>query len=322
MEKLSSNHIYELNLVMEDLEHVDSETIKKRVTFYKVLKVLGVVITYALLVFALFIALLPFYWMIITSLKSYEEAVSTPPTFFPTEGIYFSNFSEVFTYFDFTRYVGNTLIVIVISTIGTVLTTILAAFAFARLEFKGRDTLFVVFLATMMIPSELFVITNYITVYRYGLLDSDRTAIQSYLAIMLPFIVNVFYIYLLRQNFKQIPNELYLAAKVDGKTDLEYLFKVMVPIASPTIVTITILKIISTWNAYAWPNAVASSTTDPYTIISVALENTQFVDSAGMRELVNIEMAAAVLVTLPLILLFIIFRKYIMKGASKAGIKG
>ena len=177
---------------------------------------------------------------------------------------------------------------------------------------------------TMMIPSELFVITNYISVYRYGLLE-DRWGV--YFAIMLPFFVNVFYIYLLNENFKQIPNELYLASKIDGKSDIKYLFKVMIPIASPTLITIVILKVISTWNAYAWPKIVTgtSGTRSEWTLISVGIRDiANFVYREGDKTFVlqSLQMAATVLVTIPLVIIFIVFRKYIMSGTSRAGIKG
>ena len=174
----------------------------------------------------------------------------------------------------------------------------------------------------MMIPSELFVITNYISVYRLGLLDGDRWG--TYLAIMLPFIVNVFYIYLLNENFKQIPNELYLASKIDGKSDWKYLWKVMVPIASPTLITIIILKVISTWNAYAWPKTVTISNPE-FTLISVGIRDyAEFTLEEGGKifELQSLQMAATVIVTIPLIIIFIVFRKYIMNGTSRTGIKG
>ena len=319
MSKILSNHIDELDLV---IEFNDTKN-KKNSKINGVLKGFYILFVYLILILFLVFAILPFYWMINTSLKSMDEITNEfPPTFFPTYGVYFSNYIDVFSYFDFTRYLLNTLIVIVFSTIGTLILTILAAFAFAKLEFKGRDTLFTLCLVTMMIPSELFVITNFITVYRFGLLnytgETVLDASRTYLAIMLPFLVNVFFIYLLRQNFKQIPNELQLACKVDGRNDFAFLWKIVVPMCSPTIITTIILKIISTWNAYAWPNLINRGN---YALISVALSNAQFTDMGG-RNLVNLEMAAAFLVTLPLIILFIIFRKYIMKGTSKAGIKG
>ncbi len=348
MERLLTNHIDELTLILDDysssndLELAETrKKLKNKLFLNKIFKVISLVLIYVLLVIFSIVAIFPFYWMIITSLKNFQEVSLIPATFYPTYGVYFSNYIDVFTRFSFETYLLNTIIVIIISTLGTLLTTILTAFAFAKLEFKGRDTLFTIFLATMMIPSELFVITNFITCYRYGLLDiisidpsynpnyqidNILNALKTYFAIMLPFIVNVFYIYLLRQNFKQVPNELYLASKVDGKSDWTFLWKIMVPIASPTIITITILKIISSWNAYAWPSMVSSvggANASKYAIMTVGLQDfTNFLDEGGMRTLVNLEMAAAFLVTIPLIVLFIVFRKYIMKGSERAGIKG
>lgn len=320
MENNKFNNYIDISLVLDDdFSSFDEEKQKKKKNTYKILGIVYTVIIYLILIFFAFLALLPFYWMIITSLKSESEVQLVNPTFFPIQGLYFSNFIDALARFDFLTYFLNTVVVIVFSTFGTLITTILSAFAFARLEFKGKTVLFNIFLATMMIPSELLVITNYITCYKLGLLNGGR--IESYLAIMLPYIVNVFSIFLLRQNFKQVSNELYLASKVDGKSDWSFLWKVMVPISSPTIITIIVMKIISTWNAYAWPKMVASSNSENY-LITVGLSMTQFVDEGGLRELASLEMAGAFIVTIPLIILFIIFRKYIMRGVGKAGIKG
>ena len=316
MEKLVSNNISNVTLVIDGY----NKNVKQMSKQNKVLKTIGLTITYILLIMFAIIGLMPFYWMIITSLKSETEYNSPITTYFPTQGVYFSNYLEVFKKFDFFKYFGNTLIVILISTFITVFLTVIAAFAFARLRFKGRDGLFLLFLSAMMIPTELLVTSNYISMYRYGLLDGG--ALNTFLATMLPFLVNIFYIYLLRQNFMQIPNELYLASKVDGKSDWQFLWKVMVPIAQPTIVTIIILKVISTWNAYAWPSMVVG-TDDTYAMITVGLRDfTKFTDETGDREYVTLQMAGVTLVTIPLILLFIVFRKYIMRGVGKAGIKG
>ena len=316
MEKLRSNDIGNVTLVIEGYQK-SAKVMAKR---HKVMKTIGLVLTYAALVFLTVVALFPFYWMIITSLKSEHEFNATDVTYFPIEGIAFENYVAVFKNFNFLKYFGNTLVVILISTGITLVLTIFAAFAFSKLKFRGRDTLFFVFLSAMMIPTELLVTTNYLTMYKYGLLQGGRFA--TYLAIMLPFLVNIFYIYLLRQNFMQIPNELYLASKVDGKSDWQFLWKVMVPIASPTIVTLLILKVISTWNAYAWPSMVIRN--EDYAIVTVGLKDfADFsVDGDPERQMETLKMAGVSLVTIPLILLFICFRKYIMRGVSKAGIKG
>ena len=316
----------EYKFVVEGFKGSTKETEKKE----KTLKIVFSVFSYVFLTIFALIMMFPFYWMVLTSLK--QEVFDgrflglTNDFFISFSNIMRKNYVDVVdpSKFDFLNYLLNTVIVLVISTIGTLFITIFASFAFARLEFKGKDLTFYVYLMTMMIPSELFVITNYISVYRYGLLE-DRRGV--YFAIMLPFFVNVFYIYLLNENFKQIPNELYLASKIDGKSDIKYLFKVMIPIASPTLITIVILKVISTWNAYAWPKIVTgtSGTRSEWTLISVGIRDiANFVYREGDKTFVlqSLQMAATVLVTIPLVIIFIVFRKYIMSGTSRAGIKG
>ena len=316
----------EYKFVVEGFKGSTKETEKKE----KTLKIVFSVFSYVFLTIFALIMMFPFYWMVLTSLK--QEVFDgrflglTNEFFISFSNIMRKNYVDVVdpSKFDFLNYLLNTVIVLVISTIGTLFITIFASFAFARLEFKGKDLTFYVYLMTMMIPSELFVITNYISVYRYGLLE-DRWGV--YFAIMLPFFVNVFYIYLLNENFKQIPNELYLASKIDGKSDIKYLFKVMIPIASPTLITIVILKVISTWNAYAWPKIVTgtSGTRSEWTLISVGIRDiANFVYREGDKTFVlqSLQMAATVLVTIPLVIIFIVFRKYIMSGTSRAGIKG
>ena len=316
----------EYKFVVEGFKGSTKETEKKE----KTLKIDFSVFSYVFLTIFALIMMFPFYWMVLTSLK--QEVFDgrflglTNEFFISFSNIMRKNYVDVVdpSKFDFLNYLLNTVIVLVISTIGTLFITIFASFAFARLEFKGKDLTFYVYLMTMMIPSELFVISNYISVYRYGLLE-DRWGV--YFAIMLPFFVNVFYIYLLNENFKQIPNELYLASKIDGKSDIKYLFKVMIPIASPTLITIVILKVISTWNAYAWPKIVTgtSGTRSEWTLISVGIRDiANFVYREGDKTFVlqSLQMAATVLVTIPLVIIFIVFRKYIMSGTSRAGIKG
>ena len=316
----------EYKFVVEGFKGSTKETEKKE----KTLKIVFSVFSYVFLAIFALIMMFPFYWMVLTSLK--QEVFDgrflglTNEFFISFSNIMRKNYVDVVdpSKFDFLNYLLNTVIVLVISTIGTLFITIFASFAFARLEFKGKDLTFYIYLMTMMIPSELFVITNYISVYRYGLLE-DRWGV--YFAIMLPFFVNVFYIYLLNENFKQIPNELYLASKIDGKSDIKYLFKVMIPIASPTLITIVILKVISTWNAYAWPKIVTgtSGTRSEWTLISVGIRDiANFVYREGDKTFVlqSLQMAATVLVTIPLVIIFIVFRKYIMSGTSRAGIKG
>lgn len=289
--------------------------------------IIGLVIVYAFLVFMAIVVLFPFYWMVITSLKSTTEIRSLHQTFFPTN-VLWSNYITVFNSFDFLTYVGNTLVVGILSTIGTLITTIFAAFAFARLNFRGKNLLFAILLGTMMIPGEMMVITNYITVARLPWYEfSTGTVVNGWLtykdsvfaAMIIPFWVSVFYIYLLRQNFKQIPNELYLAAKVDGKSDWQYLWKVMVPLAMPTLISIFILKLMGAWNSYVWPQLVTSNN-QSWRLVTNALRGS-FTTTSGDPQY-GIQMAATILVTVPLLLLFIFFRKYIMHGVGRAGIKG
>ena len=266
--------------------------------------------TYAFLVLMAVIVLFPFYWMIISSLKSLEEYRFNVPTFFPRQ-ILFSNYAEAFTTASLGRLFYNTMIVGVVSTIRSLIITVLSAFAFARLEFKGRDAMFGALLATMMIPGELFTITNYSTVTQLGWMN-------TYTVLIVPFLVSVFYIYLLRQNFMQIPNELYLAAKVDGTSDLKYLWKVMVPLSMPTLISITILKMMGAWNSYIWPRLVAND--EAHRMITNGLRNA-FTETTGD---VNypVQMAAVAIVSAPLFLVFVFLRKYIMAGVSRSGIKG
>jgi len=283
--------------------------------------VISLVLVYAFLVFIALLFLFPFYWMILTSFKSGDEIKGFVPghegeqTFWPMTFV--NNYADLNKSFDFGTYVTNTVIVGLFSTFGTLITTILAAFAFARLEFKGKNFLFGLLLSTMMIPGEMMVITNYVSVSNFGWTNGSRSG--AYLAMVIPFMVSVFYIYLLRQNFLQVPNELYLAAKVDGKSDWQYLWKVMVPLAMPSLVTIFILKLMGSWNAYVWPNLIAGGNKQLWLVSNGLRES--FSTGTNFDEYGR-QMAATVLVTLPLLLVFILFRKYIMRGVSRAGIKG
>ena len=276
----------------------------------KILQFIVKFFTYAFLIAMALIVLFPFYWMIISSLKTLDEYRLSVPTFWPTK-VMFGNYAEAFTTANLGKLFLNTAYVGVVSTLLSLVITVLSAFAFARLEFKGRETLFSALLATMMIPGELFTITNYLTVSQLGWLNSFKVLI-------IPFLVSVFYIFLLRQNFLQIPNELYLAAKVDGTSDLKYLWKVMIPLALPTLISITILKMMGAWNSYIWPRLVANK--EEYSLITNGLRNA-FTDTAGD---VNypVQMAAVAIVSAPLFLVFLFLRKYIMAGVSRSGIKG
>lgn len=269
--------------------------------------------TYILLTIAALLVLLPFYWMILTALKSDYAVELRPPQLF-TLKLHFENFVRAYNATRFDLYFRNTLIVAFFSTTGTVITTVLAAFAFARLEFKGRDFIFLILLGTMMVPGEMLVITNFVTIKT---LQWDDT----FLALIVPFMTSVFYTFFLRQTFKQIPNELYLAAKVDGTSDFKYLLKVMIPIAKPTLITIIILSAIGSWNAYVWPSLVTSRSNEFRKLISNGLRDSAFVDDLG-RIRYNLQMAGSTIVTFPILIVFLTLKKYIIRGVSRSGIKG
>ena len=294
----------------ERIEIMHEKNMQKETSKQLILGYVFKVLVYLFLILMGVIVLFPFYWMIISSLKTLTEYRLSVPTFFPTK-IMFSNYADAFTTASQGRLFLNTLYVGIVSTILSLIITILSAFAFARLEFKGKNILFAGLLATMMIPGELFTITNYSTVTNLGW-------INTYTVLIVPFLVSVFYIYLLRQNFLQIPNELYLAAKVDGTSDFKYLCKVMIPLSLPTLISITILKMMGAWNSYIWPRLVANDAA--HRMVTNGLRNA-FKDTTGD---VNypVQMAAVALVSAPLFLVFIFLRKYIMKGVSRSGIKG
>ena len=268
-------------------------------------------ITYALLTVWAVVVLFPFYWMILTSVKSYSaynsEYIPQLFTLSPT----FQNYVDAFTTVPLADYFVNTMIFTVITTAIMLFVTILAAFAFARLEFKGKDLVFTIFLALMMIPSELVIITNFVTITN---LDMRNT----FMGLILPSVTSVFYIYLLKENFAQIPDELYYATKVDGTSDLKYLFKVMIPICKPTIITITILKVIECWNSYVWPRLITDD--QAYFLVSNGIQEIR--ENGFGRENIPAMMAAVVVISLPLIVLFLIFRKKIMEGVARGGTKG
>ena len=284
--------------------------LQKTTASQRIVQIAVRVMVYAFLIAMAVVVLFPFYWMIISSLKTLDEYRLSQPTFFP-QTIMFSNYANAFTTASLGRLFINTMIVGVASTLLSLIITVLSAFAFARLEFKGRELLFSGLLATMMIPGELFTITNFVTVTEFGWRN-------TYTVLIVPFLVSVFYIFLLRQNFMQIPNELYLAAQVDGTSDLKYLWKVMVPLSLPTLISITILKMMGAWNSYMWPKLVANDAA--HSMITNGLRNA-FTDTTGD---VNypVQMAAVAIVSAPLFLVFIFLRKYIMAGVSRSGIKG
>ena len=296
----------------DSLVVMHNRSIKNVTNKQRVLGVFGTILHYLFLILVAVIVLFPFYWMIISSLKSVEEYRLSVPTFWPKQ-VLWSNYAAAFRLGSLGVLFKNTVIVGIVSTILSLIVTILSAFAFARLEFKGKNLLFGALLATMMIPGEMFTITNYVTVVKFGWLN-------TYTALIVPFLVSVFYIYLLRQNFMQIPNELYLAAKVDGTSDFKYLCKVMIPLALPTIISITILKMMGAWNSYVWPRLVAND--DMHKLVSNGLRGLAFTDAATNETNYPQQMAAVAIVSAPLFAVFIFLRKYIMKGVSRSGIKG
>ena len=269
------------------------------------------VLTYLLLSIWAVVVLFPFYWMVLTSFKSYGAYNGERTPVFFTLSPTLENYENAFTAVPLLGYLLNTLIFSVITTAAMVVVSTLAAYAFARLKFKGKNLVFGLFLSMMMIPTELVVITNFVTITNWDMRN-------SFLGLILPSITSVFYIYLLKENFEQVPEELYKAAKVDGTSDLKYLWKVMIPICKPTLVTITILKLIECWNSYVWPRLI---TDDPaYYLVSNGIQEIR--ENGFGRENIPAMMAAVVVISVPLILLFLAFRKKIMEGVSQGGTKG
>ena len=284
--------------------------------------VIRLVITYLFLAIMAVIVIFPFYWMIISSLKTMTEYRENVPTLWP-RNIVWTNFTTAFEKANLWGLFTHTMYVGVVSTVLSLIVTVLSAFAFARLRFKGKNLVFGLLMATMMVPGELYTITNYLTVS--GNLPFTSEPISSldftntFAVLIFPMLVSVFYIYLLRQTFLQIPNELYLAAKVDGTSDFKYLWKVMIPLSVSTIITITILKMMGAWNAYIWPRLVAND--DLHKLITNGLRGANFVDEFGETDF-PAQMAAVTIVSIPLFLVFVFLRKYIMRGVSRSGIKG
>ena len=277
----------------------------------KTKRVIKNVLVYSFLGIWGLMVLFPFYWMVLTSFKSYASYNGEKiPKFYVTDPT-FENFTNAFSQVSLGRYLLNTFIFTVVTTAIMVIVITLAAFAFSRLEFKGRNLLFTIFLSMMMIPSELIVITNYVTITN---LDMRNT----FSGLILPSVMSVFYVYLLRENFAQVPDQLYYAAKVDGTSDLKYLFRVMLPICRPTVVTIIILKVIECWNSYVWPRLITDDKN--YYLVSNGIQEIR--QSGFGRENIPAMMAAVVVISLPLIVLFLIFRRQIMAGVSRGGLKG
>ena len=289
-------------------KHLDYETIDRRA---RLRKHVGKGVIYTGLALWALVVLFPFYWMILTSVKSYSayssESIPQFITLYPT----LQNYREAFTAVPLARYFANTLLFTLGTTAIMLFVTILAAFAFARLEFKGKNLVFTLFLALMMIPSELVVITNFVTVTKMDLRN-------TFAGLILPSVASVFYIYLLKENFAQVPDELYLAAKVDGTSDMKYLWKVLVPICKPTVITILILKIIECWNSYVWPRLITDD--QLYFLVSNGIQEIR--ENGFGRDNIPAMMAAVVVISAPLILLFLVFRNKIMEGVARGGTKG
>ncbi len=257
------------------------------------------------------LVLFPFYWMILTSVKSYGSYNAEYVPKFYTLSPTFRNYFDAFTTVSLGRYLLNTFLFAVITTVVMVIVSVLAAYGFARLEFKGKNIVFSVFLSLMMIPNELVIITNFQTITNLDLRN-------TFAGLILPSVASVFFIYLLKENFEQVPDELYKAAKVDGTSDLKYLFKVMIPICRPTIVTVVILKVIECWNSYVWPRLITDDTA--YFLVSNGIQEIR--ENGFGRENIPAMMAAVVVISVPLVILFLVFHKKIMEGVSRGGTKG
>lgn len=287
----------------KDYEKITKASYVKKITMK--------VITYTFLGICALIVIFPFYWMVLTSIKSFSdyngEMIPKLYTLRPTIANYLTAFSEV----ELGRYMLNTIIFATLTTVLMIVVVVLAAFAFSRLNFKGKNLVFTLFLSLMIIPNELVIITNYVTIVNMNLRN-------SYVGLIVPSVMSIFYIYLLRQTFMQVPDEIYYAAKVDGTSDFNYLLKVLVPLARPTLVSIIILKVIECWNSFVWPRLI--TTDSKYFLVSNAIEE---IKSNGFgRENIPAMMAAVVIVSLPLLVIFMIFRKQIMTGVSRSGLKG
>jgi multiple sugar transport system permease protein len=284
------------------------ERIEQRARLRK--RILSAVIYSCLVIWALLV-LFPFYWMLLTSVKSYGAYSSEFIPKFYTLAPTIANYVEAFTAVSLGKYFLNTVIFTLLTTALMLFITIPAAFAFARLNFKGKNLVFTLFLSLMMIPSELVVITNYVTMTSLDLRN-------TFTGLILPSVASVFYIYLLKENFAQIPDELYYAAKVDGTRDLKYLLRVMLPICRPTVITITILKVIECWNSYVWPRLITDNSA--YYLVSNGIQEIR--ESGFGRDNIPAMMAAVVAISVPLIVLFLIFRNKIMEGVARGGTKG
>ena len=288
---------------MSDLKSKQTKSDRRK----KVIKAL----TYSMLGAWALIVIFPFFWMLLTSIKSYGSYnAESVPKFYPTDPT-LENYVTAFSSVPLLDYFVNTIIFTVVTTALMLVVTVLAAFAFARINFKGKEIAFTLFLSLMMIPNELVVITNFVTITNLDLRN-------TFMGLILPSVTAVFYIYLLKENFASVPDELYYAAKVDGTSDIKYLLKVLVPMCKPTVITITILKVIECWNSYVWPRLITDD--ESYFLVSNGI---QAIREGGFgRENIPAMMAAVTVISLPLIVLFLVFRKKIMEGVARGGTKG
>ena len=292
-----------LQIPQDDLKKVEKRARVKRVT--------GKTLTYFSLSVWAVLVLFPFYWMLLTSIKSYSAYNAEYTPRFWTDAPTLANYQAAFTAVPLAKYFLNTLIFTVATTALMLVVVTLAAFAFSRLEFKGKNLVFTMFLALMMIPNELVIITNFVTITNWGMRN-------TFWDLILPSVTSIFYIYLLKENFESIPDELYKAAKVDGTSDFKYLTKVMIPISAPTLVTVVILKVIECWNSYVWPRLITDDAN--YYLVSNGIQEIR--EHGFGRQNIPAMMAAVVVISVPLIILFLIFHKKIMAGVSRGGTKG
>lgn len=293
------------------MQAIEKTSFKEKLNKEKVLKIIKFTLIYGFLVVGAISVIFPFYWMFSTSFKVFEDYIAEQtPAFFPTR-FTFENYKTAWELVSLGKYMINTFVFSIITTALLIVVSTLAAFAFARLEFYGKEIVFTLYLATMMIPMELFTITNYATIVNLNLRD-------TLVGLVMPSVMSVFYVYLLRQNFQQVPDEIYHAAKMDGTSDFKYMMRVLVPINKPTIISIAILKFIECWNSYVWPRLV--TTKEQNYLISNGIEVLR--TSGFGRENIPAMMAAVVCVCLPLLIMFIIFRNQIMNGVAKGGTKG
>ena len=293
------------------MQVTEETTISKSDSREKVIRIIKYVCIYLFLVLGTISVIFPFYWMFSTSFKVFEDYIADQtPTFFPTR-FTFENYILAWELVSLGKYMINTLVFAVLTTAILLIVASLAAYAFARLEFYGKEIVFTIYLATMMIPMELFTITNYATIVNLKLTD-------SMVGLVFPSVMSVFCVYLLRQNFQQVPDEIYMAAKIDGSSDFNYLLKVLVPINRPTLISIAILKFIECWNSFVWPRLV--TTKESNYLISNGIETLR--TSGFGRENIPAMMAAVVCVSLPLLIMFVLFRRQIMDGVAKGGMKG